>query len=149
MDISIENPAALIPEIGELLRANWAETGFDFAFNPDCDAYQRMFDAGICFAVAARRSGQVVGYCSVMVAPHPYNPDVRLAATDALFVHPTHRNGITAGRLIQAAEREAQARGATRISWHCRAGTATAVMLTRHGYTPADIVVIKELNHGH
>ncbi len=143
MKISIVNPAEQIPNIGALLAANWAETGFDFPFAPDVAAYQRLFDAGIVFAVAAFDNDQIIGYCTVCVIPHPHNPDIVVASNDALFVDPVHRGGTVAPRLIRAAEDEARRRGASRFTWHCRAGTPLADVLTRHGYSPVDIVVMK------
>lgn len=142
---AILNPAELIPRITDLLAANWAETGFDFPFDPDVGMYQRMFEAGIVFAVAAFSSDEIVGYCTVCVVPHAHNPAVLVASNDALFVAPAHRNGTAAGRLILAAEAEAKRRGASRFSWHCRAGTPLAEMLTKHGYLPIDTVVVKGL----
>lgn len=143
--IAIVNPAEWIPQIGDLLAANWAETGFDFPFAPDVAAYQRLYDAGLVFAVAALDGDSVVGYCTVVITPHPHNPTHIVAANDALFVAPAYRNGLTAGRLLKTVEAEAKRRGAARMLWHCRAGTDLADMLVRHGYAPIDIVVMKEL----
>ena len=139
------NPAEYIERVRPMLEANWAETGFDFAFAPDVGAYQRMFDAGYCFAVLASFDDHVVGYCTVTVVPHPHNPAVVVASNDALFVHPDMRNGTTSARLIRYAEDEAKRRGAHRFTWHCRAGTPLADMLARRGYAPVDVVVMREL----
>lgn len=143
--IAIVNPAEWIPRIGDLLAANWAETGFDFPFAPDVAAYGRMFDAGMLFAAAALDGDEVIGYCTVAVTPHPHNPAVRIAGNDALFVAPAYRKGTAAGRLLKAVEAEAKRRGAVRMVWHCRAGTDLTDMLVRHGYAPVDILVMKEL----
>ncbi|WP_186425087.1 GNAT family N-acetyltransferase [Cupriavidus metallidurans] len=143
--IAIVNPAECIPAIGGLLADNWAETGFDFPFAPDVATYGRLFDAGMCFAVAALDGDAVIGYCTVVITPHAHNPAVIVAANDALFIAPEYRNGLAAGRVLKAAEAEAKRRGAARMLWHCRAGTDLAEMLMRHGYAPADIVVMKEL----
>lgn len=107
--------------------------------------YQRMFEAGIVFAVGAFKTDEIVGYCTVCVVPHMHNPSIVVASNDALFVAEAHRNGTAAGRLILTAEVEAKRRGASRFTWHCRAGTHLAVMLTRHGYEPIDNVVMKGL----
>lgn len=142
---AILNPAEWIPRAGDLLAANWAETGFDFPFAPDVAMYQRMFEAGIVFAVGAFKGDEIAGYCTVCVVPHVHNPSVVVASNDALFVAEAYRNGTAAGRLILAAEGEAKRRGASRFAWHCRAGTPLAAMLTRHGYAPIDNVVMKGL----
>ena len=145
VELRIINPAEWIPRVRDLLAENWAETGFDFPFAPDVAAYQRLWDAGMVFAVGAFDGDMVAGYCTVTVTPHPHNMAVVVAANDALFVRPQYSNGLTAGRLILAAEREASRRGAGRFTWHCRAGTPLAGMLERRGYTPVDQVVMKEI----
>ena len=143
--VQVVNPAELIDKNRPLIQSNWAETGFDFPFDPDVEAYGRLWDAGYAFAVAAFVGDEVVGYAVITVVPHPHNPAVIVAANDALFVAPAYRNGITSGRLILAAEAEAKRRGARKIVWHARAGTPLATMLQTHGYTPIDVCVGKDL----
>ena len=145
VELRIVNPAEWIPRVRDLLAANWAETGFDFPFDPDVGAYQRLYDKGMVFAVGAFDGDAVVGYCAVTVAAHAHNPAVLVAGNDALFVAPAWRNTMVAGKLVRAAEAEASRRGATRFTWHCRAGTPLASMLARRGYTPVDQVVMKEI----
>lgn len=139
----IVNPADWMDSIQEMLQANWAETGFDFEFNPDVYLYQQLHKVGMMFAVAALDDDKLIGYCNVAMVRHLHNQDVLCAANDALYVMPEYRKGLTAGRLILAAEKEAKSRGATKFSWHCRAGTPFADMLIKHGYKPADLVVVK------
>lgn len=141
----IVNPAEWMSHANELIAANWAETGFDFPFDPDVDMYARLAKAGMMFAVAAFDSEQIVGYCTVLVSPHMHNRTVTIASNDALFVAPEYRKGLTAARVIRTAEAEAARRGAVRFLWHCRAGTELANTLTRHGYEPVDNVVMRGL----
>ena len=143
--IAVVNPAEYMPGIRKMLEDNWAETGLNFEFNPDVEMYSRAHATGMLFAVAAIDGDEVVGYCTVAMMPHQHNPNIVFAGNDALFVAPAHRNSLVPGRLIKTAEREAKRRGAQRFSWHCRAGTPLADSLVRHGYTPVDIVVMKEL----
>lgn len=141
--ISIVQPIDYMHQVMELMRDNWAETGFDFEFAPSAEQYQRMVDWNAMFAVAAFDADEIVGYCTMVVTPHLHNPALIVASNDALFVAKPYRNGLTAGRLIKAAEAEAKHRGASRVLWHTRAGTGLASMLERRGYQPADIVVMK------
>lgn len=145
MRLEVVNPAEWMPSIQDLTASNWTETGFDFPFKPDLQAYQRLFDAGICFAVAAIEADVVIGYCTVTVVPHLHNPAVLIGSNDALFVKAEFRKGTATARLMRVAEEEAARRGATRFTWHCRAGTDFARMLMRRGYRAADEVVIKEI----
>lgn len=143
--IAIVNPAEWIDKVRDLLNDNWKETGFDFDFNPDVEFYQVLYDRGMAFAAGAFDDDVVVGYCTVMLAPHPHNPAIKIAANDGMFVLPSYRNGLTSGRIIKAAEARAKEMGATRFTWHCRSGTAFADMLQRKGYKPVDIVVMRDL----
>ena len=145
VELRIINPAEWIPRVRDLLAANWAETGFDFPFDPDVGAYQRLYDRGMVFAVGAFDGDAVVGYCSVTVVAHAHNPAVLVAGNDALFVAPAYRNGLTAVRLMQESEAEAKRRGASRFTWHCRAGTPLIATLERRGYKLADQLVMKEI----
>ena len=111
--------------------------------------YEALDAAGVLFALAALDDGALVGYCTAVVSPHPFNPAVVCCASDALFVHPDYRSGSTGARLILEAER-AQRNRARRHAHALahRSGTPLAAMLTRRGYEPADITVMKRLNHG-
>lgn len=141
--------AEYIDEVVALLRDNWDETGFDFPLEPDVSAYVHLQSLGAVFALAAFEAEQIIGYSTAFIAPHHFNPDVVMCHTDALFVAKAHRGGSAGARLIAATEDVARARGAHRICWHTRAGTALADVLSRRpGYRAADVVVVKELEHG-
>ena len=142
--IELVDPAKYMSSIKELMNENWAETGFDFEFNPSVEMYQKAVDAGVMFALAAIDGEQIVGYCTMLVGPHMHNQDIIAASNDALYVTKAYR-GMTSARLIKAAEEEAKRRGAIRVMWHTRAGTGLAAMLERRGYSPADVIVMKGL----
>ncbi len=145
MRLEIVNPANWMPRVFDLVSANWAETGFDFPFDPDIQAYKAAYEAGLCFAVAAFVDEEVVGYCTVGVIRHPHSKGVIFASNDALFVKPEYRSGLIPGRLIATAETEAKRRGAVRFTWHCRIGTTLAEMLIKHGYRSVDETVMRTL----
>ena len=143
--IKLAQPKDLMPKITALMQKNWDETGFGFDFNPAMDLYQAGVDSGLIFVlVAIDVVGEIVGYCTMLVAPHWHNPAIIIASNDALFVAKEHRGFISA-RLIIEAEKEAKKRGASRVLWHTRAGTGLAKMLRRRGYEDADVVVMKEI----
>lgn len=134
-----------IDSIRELLAMNWAETGFDFELKPNVALYQEMQDRGLLVVIGAFDGDTIVGYSTAVVSPHAFNPEVLTAATDALFVHPDYRKGLTAARLVYATEEESKRRGAQFIVWHTRAGTSFAKMLEKRGYEPADVCVVRRL----
>jgi len=143
MRYDVVNPAEYISQIHHLLKANWEETGFDFPFNPDIEAYNALYVRGMVFAVAAFDGDEIVGYCTISVTPHLHNPEIIVAASDALFVDVRHRRSTVAYRILKMAENEAMTRGAVRMAWHCRSGTGFAAVLTRHGYESVDEVVVR------
>jgi GNAT superfamily N-acetyltransferase len=130
-----------------LMQANWRETGGDFAFVPSREFYVSMQQAGFVFALGAFHDDQLHGYAIVTVAPHPFNPGVRVASVNPLYVDPQFRGGLLPGRLILLAEEKARERGAAKLYMHARAGTALDKVLTKHGYTDCDNVVGKNLEH--
>jgi GNAT superfamily N-acetyltransferase len=129
----------------ELFQANWAETGFDFEFDPRVEVYQAMQDTGRWFAMVALDGDDVVGYSSAVVAGHPFNPSVICCASDSLFVRPDLRPTSLGARLIRATEAEAKRRGAVRMLWHTRAGTALSSTMLRRGYVSVDTVVMRSI----
>jgi len=147
MDItySIENPAEIIPQIKELLAANWAETGFNFAFNPDIQTYQYLFDSGLMVALVARDGESIVGYCTILITPNIHNPEIITGVNDSLFVHPDYRKKTIPYRLIKQAEIEAKKRGAIEFQWHCRNGTPLGAVLEKHGYELQSAIASKEI----
>lgn len=129
------------------MEANWHETGFDFRLNPSEQMYRSAVDTGLMFVLAAFDGDNIVGYCTMVVHPHMHNPDVIVAANDALFVKREYR-GMTGARLIRMAERESARRGASRVLWHTRTGTRLHDTFVKRGYKPIDTVVMKEIRYG-
>lgn len=134
-----------IDSVGKLLADNWKETGFGFDFELDVGAYRRFETLGLLLAVAAFDGESIIGYSTAMIAPHPYNPGIVCANSDALFVQPAYRNGRTALLLLRETERAAKSRNARYMLWHTRGGTRFADMLERRGYAPADVIMMREL----
>lgn len=134
-----------IDAIADLIAANWAETGFDFELDLNVDAIARLQDMGFMFALAAFQDEQIIGYSTAMIGPHTFNPGMLFCNSDALFVLPEWRKSSAGARLIIETERVAKQRGAVRMLWHTRAGTPLAEVLKRRGYSPADIIVMKEI----
>lgn len=141
-EVRIENYAA---KAVDLIRANWAETGFDFEAAPDFARYQAIQDAGALLTLAAFDGDTVVGYSTAYLSAHMFNPAVVCCLSEALFVADSHRKGSAPYKLIRATEQLAKARGAHRMMWCTRAGTAFAEMLKRRGYADADVTVMKGL----
>lgn len=107
-----------------------------------------MQDAGVLFAAIAFSGSQIIGYCTAVITPHPFNTSITFCATDALYILPEFRKGRAFYVLSKEIEREAMQRGARFISWHTKAGTSLAKALRKRGYKDSDVVVVKELSNG-
>lgn len=134
-----------IDSVQDMLAENWAETGFDFDLDLNTAMIVDLQRLGILFALGAFYDGQLIGYSTAMVAPHPYNPAIVCCNSDALFVRKAWRHTSAGARLVVATELAAAARGANRMLWHTRAGTPFAATLQRRDYEPADIIVMKRI----
>jgi predicted GNAT superfamily acetyltransferase len=145
LDIREIQAAEHIGKVQHLLAENWAETGFDFDLCPDVEMVRRLQDAGLMFVLGAFDGDELIGYSSALVSPHTYNPAIICCNSDALFVRRAWRKTTIGARLIVETERVAASRGAVRMLWHTRAGTPLAAALARRGYSPADVIVMKEI----
>ena len=133
----------LFDEAMPLFMENWVELKFDFPLKPSREAYQAMHDAGLLIVLGGFIEGELVGYSTALVAPHPFNQEVKFCATDSLFVTKSKRETSLGGSLIAHTERLAKMRGATHISLHTKAGTPLADVLSKHGYEPGDVVMVR------
>ena len=137
--------ADVIDQILPMIRENWAETGFDFAIDPDVATYASMQESDQLIALGAFDGDEMVGYSTAMIGGHIFNPNVIICQSDALFVRKSHRQTSIGGRLILQTEHIAKHRGAHFMLWQTRAGTPLAGSLLRRGYEPADVALIKGL----
>lgn len=104
--------------------------------------------AGAVFV--SEREGEVVGFMVGGVTEHWFSGE-KVAFDYSFFVHPDHRHGVTAVRLISAFERWAKKQGATQI----RMGITTAVnvkgttrLFKALGFEDAGVLFSKGLDHG-
>jgi GNAT superfamily N-acetyltransferase len=128
-----------------LMRANWRETGCGFDFAPARDFFVAMQDATLFLALGGFIDGELVGYAGITLAPHPFNPAVKVASGNPLYVTPQYRGGLMGARLMHLGEEIARARGARFAFWHMRSGTRAGDTLGAHGYECVDNVWMKEL----
>ena len=136
-------------ELGRLLHdsSSYAHLGYD----EDKVAQQcmRLMDSdGIVFV--AVKDGQIVGFFGGSIAEQWFSRD-KVAFDFSFFVHPDHRHGITAVKLIQAFTMWAKDQGATQI----RMGITTDVnvegttrLYKALGFQDAGVLFSKEFSHG-
>jgi hypothetical protein len=145
MRIIEENVVEFIQANGDMLKANWEETGFGWDFDIDFDFYGRLQEAGLLWGLAAYDGDTPVGYCTFMVFPHAWQKGLRVGNHDAMYIKPEYRCGTLCWKLIRMAEKIAHEHGASYFMWHTRAATPFADMLYRRGYHRAEEVVYKRI----
>ena len=137
----------LLEQIGELAVCHWQELETEFSDRvpaPHREVYDAMAAAGALIAFSATVDGAVVGYASAFLCRHPHY-DMLLGQHDTLYLHPAHRNGSTGLRLMKAIEQEAFARGAERMMWTAKPGSAFERILQSKGYRTEETLYCKEL----
>lgn len=110
-----------------------------------CEDIYDALDASLSFGIIAYDGEKIAGFCSVYIYPAAHYRAI-VAANDVIYVQPSYRNTLLAGRLMKMAEREAKQRGATLFQW--AAGDATPLDLAlskRSSYQLLQKVYFKEL----
>lgn len=110
-----------------------------------CEEIYDALDASLSFGIIAYDGDQVAGFCSVYVYPAAHYCAL-VAANDVIYVQPSYRNTLLAGRLMAMAEREAKQRGATLFQWAAGDKTPLDLALSkRSSYRLLQKVYFKEL----
>jgi len=105
--------------------------------DPSWPYYKNLQDADALRVWLARYDGEVVGYCVMVLLPHPHSQMQEMMWSDSLYVAPRKRSTGAGLALIAAAEQEADEFGFN-ILWSVPACTAVdAIMARRKTYRPA------------
>ena len=90
-------------EAKELLNMHYEEIALNKDFiklNPSIEQYEDAERLGILKIFTARDEGKIVGYFAVLVTKSLHYQDHLYATNDVIFLHPDHRKGFTASKLI-------------------------------------------------
>ena len=118
LTFATENLTERLPELKEFFPAHYRE----LALNQDCvpldpqyEVYLERDARGEVLFIAARSSGQIVGYFVGFVAPGLHYRTCLTLTMDIFWIHPDHRGNRGGLRLFNAVEEEAKRRGVKRI----------------------------------
>ena len=110
-----------------------------------CEEIYDALDASLSFGIVACDGDQIAGFCSVFVYPAAHYRAL-VAANDVIYVKPSYRNTLLAGRLMAMAECEAKQRGATLFQWAASDASPLDLALSkRSSYRLSQKVYFKEL----
>jgi len=149
MEYRQEFLAQVKQDIQNLLIMHYDEIALDkdaIKLNPDWEAYQKAEDEGLLKGFTARQDGELVGYFVVIASRHIHYKDHIFAANDVIFIHPEHRKGFAAMRLIKFAEKCLKEDGVSILTINTKCHKPFDVLLDRMMYKHIENVYRKRLN---
>ena len=137
INIAHECLANVKEEIKPLLEKHWLETEPNqdtIALDPDWKEYALLDSLGILHIFAARKDGQLIGYCVVMISKSIHHKDHVFASTDVIYVKPEYRKTATGSELIQFAESHCKENGVSLMTLNMKTQFPFDKLMTRMGF---------------
>lgn len=133
------------PDAQALWPGHYAELAGDrrMPMGPDVAFYTLCEEVGSLLILTARAKGELIGYCLILVKPHPHYKSVLCGFEDSYWLKPEWRRGRTGVSLIKEAERLAKARGAKRLFFMTKLSKPLGKLFEYLGYTQTDVVYSK------
>lgn len=101
---------------------------------------------GQCVRLATLPDGTPVGLIAGMLAPHPFNPGLRLASELFWFVAPEYRGSRAGLLLLLAFDSWAEQEGAHAVHMALEAGSpVNDRFLTKRGYRKAEVHYLRDV----
>lgn len=98
--------------------------------NPDWERYAELDASNVLRIFTARKDGELVGYCVVLVSTSLHYKDHKFAINDVVFVLPEYREGATGYHLIKAVED------------HCREDGVSLISINTKVHIPFDSLMV-------
>jgi GNAT superfamily N-acetyltransferase len=117
----------------------------EFQYEPDYDAYRRMYEAGMLRCVTCRNDAELIGYMVFFIAPHMHYKSCKTAHEDVYFVKKEYRKGRIGIRLFKYAEEVLRRIGVQRIVMHTKLHTDNTRLFEYLGYKLTDKIFTKVL----
>ena len=133
MKIAHECLASVKEDIKPLIEKHWELVALNqgaIKLNPDWQQYAKLDAAGILRVFTARESGELVGYCVLVVSRSMHYKDHIFANNDVTFVLPDHRAGATGYQLLKYAEE------------HCAENNISCLNINTKVHIPFDSLLV-------
>ena len=138
---------AIAHELPPLFMEHWRELALNqdvIPLDPDWDKYYTMDVAGNLRVMTVRvPSGQLVGYCFLMVGPHLHYKSTLWGHVDMYWIHPAERQGWLGVRIFKTLIRDARAMGAANLTLATKThfmDNRVTKLLQRLGFAPIETV---------
>lgn len=143
MNFQQETLYMLIGEIENLIQLHYEEVTLHKEFmelDVDWAKYAELERQGKLLVFTARDHGVLVGYSAFFIDNHIHYKTNVMATNDAVFLHPDHRKGSMAIKLIKFCDSELSKLGPVKITWHVKFSRDFRAILHRLGYIDEEVI---------
>lgn len=140
--------ASCYDDAKELLEMHYQEIALNqdiIKLNPDVEQYEAAEQSGALRIFTAREDGKIVGYFALIVHRALHYQDHLYATNDVIFLHPDHRKGYTASKLIKFALECLAQDGVSMVFINTKIHRPFDVLLQRLGFNHVENVYAKRL----
>jgi len=109
------------------------------------EMYEQLDANGFLRIYTIRENGELKGYNSFAVMLHPEYAHLT-AQHDAMFVHPSARNGFNSMRFLRWCDEQLKQDGILFVTQNVTVEKDYSAILKRLGYKPSETIYIKRLN---
>lgn len=138
------------PACAELWTEHYAEIAGDksLPMGPDSPFFAFCDANGMLQLLTARRAGVMIGYCILLVKPHPHYRSVLCGFEDSYFLTQSERMGWTGVRLIKESLKALRKRGVRRAYFMTKLKHDISRLFARLGAAECDRVWQFNLDEG-
>ena len=133
-------------EMLPLLIRHWKEIALNHAEVPldiDHERYDALDDCKAMHTLTVRRQGLLIGYHIAIVSGHLHYKSTLHGITDAYWIAPECRHGVTGLRMFQAVEREMKALGVRKLFTATKLHLDQGPLFERLGFKPVERLYAK------
>lgn len=143
----IEYFTDIMEEMVEIVANHAAETELyqdKIEFDPDYNVYLDMDKEGKMFFVTAREEGELVGYTSWAVGPHPHHKNHMAGSNNLIYVKEEHRGGgEVVTEMFKVAEEELKSFEASIMVFLAKAARPLEGLAEKMGYDKVEVAYSK------
>lgn len=141
----------VLPELLPLTYDHWDAIDKRDGFYPDVDRYVAMSESGCAKIFTARRSGVMVGYIIVFIAPDIMRKEKLSATFESVWLSPEARHGLAGYNLIKMCLKSLRKRGVADVITTFKLANlegrrySEKNLLARLGFKPYEITYIHDM----
>ena len=123
LTFQLERAVSIAKELEALALEHWEDVALDkdkMPFGLDILYYEVLDKCNMLQTLTARRDGVIVGYCLVVIRPHPHNRTVLCGFEDAYFLATAERKGRLGLQLLKESLKALKRRGVKKVFFHSK-----------------------------